>query len=133
MDTYDLVKELQFRTSRSGGSGGQHVNKVSSRVEVFWDIINSVVFNDEEKERIIQILKNRINKNGILQIVVDEDRSQLRNKNNAINKILQLIQRSLIKEKSRKATKPHQAAVAKRLDTKKKQALKKINRREKWD
>jgi ribosome-associated protein len=133
MDTNELVKELQFRASRSGGSGGQHVNKVSSRVEVFWDINNSVVFDDGSKNRIVQKLKNRINKEGILQVVVDEDRSQLRNKNNAINKILQLIQNSLIKEKPRKATKPHKAAIAKRLDAKKKQALKKINRRENWN
>lgn len=130
--TEELIKEFQFRTSRSGGKGGQNVNKVSSKVELFWNVNQSLVFNDEEKERILIKLSNRINKEGFLQIVSDEDRSQLRNKQNAISRIVYLLTESLKVEKPRKNTKPGKAAVAKRLDEKKKQALKKINRRADW-
>lgn len=128
----ELLKEFQFRTSRSGGKGGQNVNKVSSRVELFWNVSQSLVFTDEEKERILFKLRNRINKEGFLQIVSDEDRSQLRNKQNTINRIIYLITEKLKVDKPRKNTKPGKAAIAKRLDEKKKQALKKINRRADW-
>jgi len=130
--TEELIKEFQFRTSRSGGKGGQNVNKVSSRVELFWNVNESLVFTEEEKMRILVKLSNRINKEGFLQIVSDEDRSQLRNKQNAISRIIYLLTESLKVEKPRKNTKPGKADVARRLDEKKKQALKKINRRSDW-
>lgn len=129
----DLVKEFSFRTSRSGGKGGQNVNKVSSKVELFWKVDESNVFNQDEKDRICLKLANRINKEGFLQIISDEDRSQLANKENAIARILNLLVNSLKIEKPRKATKPGKAAIAKRLDYKRKQALKKINRKSDWD
>jgi ribosome-associated protein len=127
--TDELMKEFQFRTSRSGGKGGQNVNKVSSRVELFWEVKESLVFNEQEKERILNKLANRINKDGFLQIVSDEDRSQLRNKQNVVNRTIYLLTETLKIEKPRKNTKPGKAAIAKRLDEKKKQALKKISRR----
>jgi ribosome-associated protein len=127
--TDELMKEFQFRTSRSGGKGGQNVNKVSSRVELFWEVKESLVFNEQEKERISNKLVNRINKDGFLQIVSDEDRSQLKNKQNVVNRTIYLLTESLKIEKPRKNTKPGKAAIAKRLDEKKKQALKKISRR----
>ncbi len=130
--TEELIGEFQFRMSRSGGKGGQNVNKVSSRVELFWNVNQSLVFRAEEKQRISTQLANRINKDGFLQIVSDEDRSQLRNKQNAINRIIFLIKESLKVEKPRKKTKPGKAAMARRLDEKKKQSLKKINRRTDW-
>src|SRR5690606_17775316 len=116
--TEELIKEFQFRTSRSGGKGGQNVNKVSSRVEVFWEVNQSLVFTEEEKERILLKLGNRINKEGFLQVVSDEDRSQLRNKQNAISRIIYLITESLKVKKPRKNTKPGKAAIAKRLNEK---------------
>jgi len=133
ISTEELIKEFQFRTSRSGGKGGQNVNKVSSRVELFWNVNQSSVFDVEEKQRIFHKLSNRINKEGFLQIVSDEDRSQLRNKQNVINRIVYLIAESLKKDKPRKNSKPRKAAIEKRLDEKKKQAMKKINRRTDWN
>lgn len=129
----DLVKEFGFRTSRSGGKGGQNVNKVSSKVELFWNVQQSDIFNQDEKDRISLKLANRINKEGFLQIVSDEDRSQLNNKENAIHRMFNLLIVSLKVDKPRKATKPGKAATAKRLDSKRKQALKKINRKSEWD
>lgn len=129
----DLVKEFGFRTSRSGGKGGQNVNKVSSKVELFWNVQQSDIFNQDEKDRISLKLANRINKEGFLQIVSDEDRSQLNNKENAIHRMFNLLIVSLKVDKPRKATQPGKAATAKRLDSKRKQALKKINRKSEWD
>ena len=128
----NLIKEFGFRTSRSGGKGGQNVNKVSSKVELYWNVSTSDVFKDEEKELIIHKLQNRINKEGFLQIVSEEDRSQLRNKETAIKRIFSLLLNSLKTEKPRKATKPNKAAIAKRLDNKKQAAIKKINRKVSW-
>lgn len=129
----NLIKEFGFRTSRSGGKGGQNVNKVASKVELYWNVSASEVFNDEEKKLIIHKLQNRINKEGFLQIVSEEDRSQLRNKETAIKRIFSLLLNSLKTEKPRKATKPNKAAIAKRLDNKKQAAIKKINRKVNWD
>lgn len=129
----ELIKEFRFRTSRSGGKGGQNVNKVSSKVELFWKVNESEFFSDEQKKLISEKLSNRINREGFLQIVSDGDRSQLRNKQDAINRAVYLIIESLKIEKQRKKTKPGKATIAKRLEEKKKQALKKINRRTDWD
>ena len=129
----NLIKEFGFRTSRSGGKGGQNVNKVASKVELYWNVSASEVFNDEEKKLIIHKLQNRINKEGFLQIVSEEDRSQLRNKETAVKRIFSLLLNSLKTEKPRKATKPNKAAIAKRLDNKKQAALKRINRKVSWD
>lgn len=124
-----LIKEFNFRTSRSGGKGGQNVNKVSSKVELYWCVSQSNVFNEVEKELILSKLANRITNYGILQIFVEEDRSQLRNKEIAIKKILTLITHSLHIEILRKASKPNKTAIAKRLNNKRLVALKKINRK----
>ena len=129
----NLIKEFGFRTSRSGGKGGQNVNKVSSKVELYWIVSTSEVFNDEEKKLIIHKLQNRINKEGFLQIVSEEDRSQLRNKETSIKRLFSLLLNSLKTEKPRKDTKPNKAAIAKRLDNKKQAAIKKINRKVSWD
>ena len=129
----NLIEEFGFRTSRSGGKGGQNVNKVASKVELYWSVSASEVFNDEEKKLIIHKLQNRINKEGFLQIVSEEDRSQLRNKETAVKRIFSLLLNSLKTEKPRKATKPNKAAIAKRLDNKKQAALKRINRKVSWD
>jgi ribosome-associated protein len=128
-----LIQELAFKTSRSGGKGGQHVNKVSSKVELIWDINQTGACDEYQKQRIIKKLGNRIDKEGLLHIVVDDDRSQYKNKELSIKRLLKLIKESLIEEKSRKPTKPSKAAIHKRLESKKKQALKKINRNTNWD
>ena len=124
--------ELSYKTSRSSGSGGQNVNKVETSVTVIWKVEDSTVFTESEKERILLKLKNKINAEGILQTTVSESRTQLQNKKNAIEKIQELVNKSLIVPKKRIATKPSRAKVEKRLENKKKLSEKKENRKFKY-
>jgi len=121
--------ELSYKTSRSSGSGGQNVNKVETSVTVIWKVEDSTVFTESEKERILLKLKNKINAEGILQTTVSESRTQLQNKKIAIEKIQELVNKSLIVPKNRIATKPSRAKVEKRLESKKKLSEKKENRK----
>ena len=124
--------ELSYKTSRSSGSGGQNVNKVETSVTVIWKVEDSTVFTESEKERILLKLKNKINAEGILQTTVSESRTQLQNKKIAIEKIQELVNKSLIVPKKRIATKPSRAKVEKRLESKKKISEKKENRKFKY-
>ncbi len=124
--------ELSYKTSRSSGSGGQNVNKVETSVTVIWKVEDSTVFTESEKERILLKLKNKINAEGILQTTVSESRTQLQNKKIAIEKIQELVNKSLIVPKKRIATKPSRAKVEKRLESKKKLSEKKENRKFKY-
>ena len=121
--------ELSYKTSRSSGSGGQNVNKVETSVTVIWKVEDSTVFTESEKERILLKLKNKINAEGILQTTVSESRTQLQNKKIAIEKIQELVNKSLIVPKKRIATKPSRAKVEKRLESKKKLSEKKEYRK----
>ena len=121
--------ELSYKTSRSSGSGGQNVNKVETSVTVIWKVEDSTVFTESEKERILLKLKNKINAEGILQTTVSESRTQLQNKKIAIEKIQELVNKSLIVPKKRIATKPSRVKVEKRLESKKKISEKKENRK----
>ncbi|KPE51937.1 alternative ribosome rescue aminoacyl-tRNA hydrolase ArfB [Chryseobacterium indologenes] len=125
----DFSKELSFKTSRSSGAGGQNVNKVETAVTVLWKVAETEFFNDDQKELIQQKLKNRINADGFLFLTVSESRTQLMNKNKAIEKITNLVNKALIVPKKRTATKPSKAQKQKRLDNKKKLSDKKENRR----
>ncbi|KFF10277.1 alternative ribosome rescue aminoacyl-tRNA hydrolase ArfB [Chryseobacterium soli] len=125
----DFSKELSFKTSRSSGAGGQNVNKVETSVTVLWKVAESEFFNDRQKELIQTKLKNRINAEGFLFLTVSESRTQLMNKNKAIEKILEIVAKSLIIPKTRIATKPSRAKKEKRLNTKKKLSEKKENRK----
>ena len=125
----NFAHELSFKTSRSSGSGGQNVNKVETSVTVIWKVEDSTVFTESEKERILLKLKNKINAEGILQTTVSESRTQLQNKKIAIEKIQELVNKSLIVPKKRIATKPSRAKVEKRLESKKKISEKKENRK----
>jgi len=125
-----ILTEVTFKTARSGGKGGQHVNKVSSKVQLIWNIPNTTIFNDREKELLFKRLSNRLTKDGSLLMVSDEDRSQLKNKEIVLKRFMALIADSLIADKPRIPTKIPKSKVLKRLDRKKKLASKKADR--KW-
>ncbi|MDK2979330.1 MAG: ribosome-associated protein [Bacteroidales bacterium] len=122
----DLIpNELVFKAVRSSGSGGQNVNKVSTKVELRFDIAHSEFLTGDEKARIFKKLKNRISNEGILIITSDTERTQLRNKNKAIELFFDLLEQALKKPKKRKKTKPTRASKEKRLKEKKVQSEKK--------
>ncbi len=125
----NFTTELTYKTSRSSGAGGQNVNKVETSVTVLWKVEESLVFSDEEKVLIQEKLKNRINSDGILQVSSSEARTQFQNRKIAIEKILDLVNKSLIIPKKRVKTKPSKAQVEKRIQTKKKISEKKENRK----
>jgi ribosome-associated protein len=128
----NFSKELSFRTSRSSGAGGQNVNKVETAVTVLWKVDSSEFFNDDEKILIQDKLKNKINAEGFLFLTVSESRTQLMNKNKAIEKMIEIVNKALVIPKKRTATKPSRAQKQKRLDGKKKLSDKKENRRFKF-
>ena len=119
IDPTTLRPELNFRTSRSSGSGGQHVNKVETRVELLFDVMASKVLSATQKRRIKNALKKRINKEGVLQLSVQESRSQAANREKAIRKFYKLIKKALVPPKKRKKVKPLVANREKRLKKKK--------------
>jgi ribosome-associated protein len=114
----DFSSELRFTSSRSGGKGGQNVNKLSTKVELHFDYLHSRILNDEQKMLIKSRLGGYINKEGILKIVSQEDRSQLLNKKNTIQKFYFLLEKAFRKEKKRVATKPSKQSKKKRLKLK---------------
>ncbi|AYL97018.1 alternative ribosome rescue aminoacyl-tRNA hydrolase ArfB [Mucilaginibacter celer] len=129
----DLQKETVYKTSRSGGKGGQNVNKVSSKVELLFSITTSALFTDEEKQTLTEKLQNRLNKDGYVQVICDEERSQYLNKEKAIERLMVLLTKALHKPKVRKPTKVSKAAKAARLDNKKMQSAKKEGRGRRFD
>ena len=129
MNIAQIVQELQFKAVRSSGAGGQHVNKVSTKIELTYDLQNSTAITDKEKERLLLKLSNRLTKENVLLLQCDDSRSQHKNKDLAIKRFLEVIKLALIVPKKRKKTKPSRSAIEKRLNTKKKSALKKANRK----
>jgi len=125
----DILKTATFKTSRSGGSGGQNVNKVSSKVELVLNIAEASFLNETEKALITEKLANRLDQEGNLHIVAQEDRSQLLNKEKTLVKAVALLKAALYVAKIRKPTKIPRSVVRKRLATKQLQAVKKIYRK----
>ncbi|MCZ4317568.1 alternative ribosome rescue aminoacyl-tRNA hydrolase ArfB [Aequorivita viscosa] len=129
MNTEILISELNFKGIRSSGPGGQHVNKIASKVEVSFDLENSQALSETEKERLRNKLASKITSEGIIMLQCGETRSQHRNKSIVIERLLALLQQNLKVAKPRKKTKPSKGAIERRLKSKKQNALKKSNRR----
>ena len=129
MTTIDLASEISFQTTRSGGKGGQNVNKVETAVIGYFDINTSQILTDEQKLLIVEKLPNRINNEGMLFVKSQTFRTQLKNKDEVIRKINELVVKALEKKKKRKPTKISKAAKEKRLDGKKKKGDIKEGRR----
>lgn len=125
----NIEPEISFSASRSSGPGGQNVNKVNTRVILRFDVMQSTILNDYQKILIYNKLKNRINKDGQLIVACEETRSQLRNKEIALDLLHQLIHDALKPVIKRKPTKPSRSAKQKRLQSKKIHGVKKVNRR----
>lgn len=128
MNQEQILQELQFKAVRSSGAGGQHVNKVSTKIELYFDVANSDGISAQEKERILLKLENRLSKDQILQMQCDETRSQHRNKELVIKRLFETLENALKRQKKRKKSKPSRAAVERRLKAKKKSSQKKANR-----
>lgn len=124
-----LIREFNFKATRSSGAGGQHVNKVSSKIELSFNIQASLVLNEKQKQMLYYKLSNRITKEGLLILQCGESRSQHRNKNIAIVRAIQILKTALYIEKKRIPTKIPRAVIFKRLKKKRINAERKAKRR----
>ena len=129
MDFQALLSEVTFKAIRSSGSGGQHVNKVASKVELHFNILESIVLNDGQKQLLKTQLKSRLTKEGKLVLQSDETRSQHKNKDIVTQRFLIMVGRGLIKPKKRKKTKVPKSVIKKRLKSKRIQSERKTARR----
>ncbi|TND05544.1 MAG: ribosome-associated protein [Bacteroidetes bacterium] len=128
----DLFSELQFKAVRAGGKGGQHVNKVSSRVDLSFAVAESVLLSDEQKNILLEKLANRVNKDGVLKLTEQSDRSQHENKERVIKKFYALLRKALTPVKKRKKSKVPKSVKEKRFQKKKVRSEKKKLRSEKF-
>jgi ribosome-associated protein len=123
--------ELDVRVSRSSGAGGQHVNKTSSRVEIFWNILSSRTLSDDERARLMVKLGSKLTTEGSIRVVASDMRSQSRNRELAEERLTDLVRRALVIPRKRRPTKPTKASKEARLDEKKRQSSKKRDRQQK--
>ena len=128
-DKEALLNELNFKAIRSSGSGGQHVNKVSSKVELTFYLANSLAFSEHQKNRLLTKLQNRLTKEGVLILQCGESRSQHKNKELIVKRLFSLIDVSLIIPKKRIKTKIPKSVIRKRIKSKRNLSEKKANRK----
>ena len=124
-----LNKEFTVKTSRSGGAGGQHVNKVATKVLLEFNVLYSKLLTEEERAILLEKLADKLTTEGALQIVVQSERSQLSNKEIAFKKMYQILNKCFVVRKKRKATQPTKSSVEKRLSSKKRDAELKLMRK----
>ncbi|MGH7467879.1 MAG: alternative ribosome rescue aminoacyl-tRNA hydrolase ArfB [Longimicrobiales bacterium] len=117
--------ELEYRATRSGGPGGQHVNTSSTRIELTWNVAASPSLSDDQRLRILEKLKNRIDEQGVLRLVASASRSQYRNREDVTERFARLVASALLKRKPRKRTKPPRQAKEARLKSKKQRSERK--------
>ena len=129
MNKEALLQECDFKAVRSSGPGGQHVNKTSTKVMLHWSLKDSNVFSEEEKERLYKRLKSKLTSDDQLVLSYDQSRSQHKNKDEVFKNLVRLLENGLLKPKRRKRTKPTLASKKRRLDSKKRNAEKKANRK----
>ncbi|MDC6385338.1 aminoacyl-tRNA hydrolase [Flagellimonas taeanensis] len=129
MNKQQVHSELAFKAVRSGGSGGQHVNKVSSKVELTFNVPSSEGLSDGEKERLMLKLSSRLTNDGTLLLQCDEARSQHKNKELVVKRFFDVLKKALEVPKKRKPTKPSKSSIEKRLQSKKKASEKKEGRK----
>ena len=129
-DTLSIPRsELDVRVSRASGAGGQHVNKTSSRVEIFWNIPGSRALSEEQRSRLMEKLAPKLTTEGSIRVVASDMRSQSRNRDLAEERLADLVRQALIIPRKRRATKPTRAAKEARLESKKRHSTKKRDRR----
>ncbi|MDG2152138.1 MAG: alternative ribosome rescue aminoacyl-tRNA hydrolase ArfB [Polaribacter sp.] len=129
MNSIEIIKELNFKATRSSGAGGQHVNKVSSKIELSFNLETSNSLTETEKILLSTKLSSKLTKENILLLFCEETRSQHRNKEIIIKRFLKLLKTHLIQPKKRRPTKPSRATLKKRIETKKKASVKKALRK----
>lgn len=123
------LAELEFRASRAGGPGGQHVNTSSTRVEVWWDVAASPSLSEEQRARLLTRLATRLDGAGRLRLVAGGSRSQLRNREAVTERLAELVAAALVVPRTRKRTRPTRASKAARLESKRRRAATKRDRR----
>ena len=129
-DTVSIpMSELQFRFARSGGPGGQHVNRSATQVELLFDVANSPSLDETQRRRVLAKLKSRIDQEGVLHLVSQETRSQLRNREEVVERFQELIREALHVPQKRRPTRPSRAARERRLEEKRRRSETKRDRR----